>query len=55
MYWYKTNVYLTFQDYYSYTEVPLQCISDTGEDYTLVQAAFVGKVSNYKSRQTAVV
>ena len=33
-----------FQDYYSYTEVPLQCISETGEDYTLVQAAHVGKV-----------
>jgi len=31
-------------DYYSYTEIPIQCISDQdSEDYTLVQAAHVGK------------
>merc|ERR1719370_2359705 len=32
-------------DYYSYTEIPIQCISKkkNGKDYTLVQAAYVGK------------
>ncbi len=32
------------QDYYSYTEIPIECISgDPSKDYNLVQAAFVGK------------
>ena len=31
-------------DYYSYTEIPIECISgDPSKDYNLVQAAFVGK------------
>lgn len=32
------------RDYYSYTEIPIECISETpSRDYNLVQAAFVGK------------
>ncbi len=32
------------KDYYSYTEIPIECISgDPSRDYNLVQAAFVGK------------
>ena len=32
------------RDYYSYTEVPIECISgDPNRDYNLVQAAYVGK------------
>ena len=33
------------RDYYSYTEIPIECISGdkNGRDYNLVQAAFVGK------------
>ena len=32
------------RDYYSYTEIPIECIKGTpSKDYNLVQAAFVGK------------
>jgi plexin A len=32
------------RDYYSYTEIPIECISgDSNKDYNLVQAAYVGK------------
>ena len=32
------------RDYYSYTEIPIECISgNPSKDYNLVQAAFVGK------------
>jgi len=31
------------QDYFSYTEVPLQCVSQSGLDYSLIQAAYNGK------------
>ncbi|KAG1683403.1 Plexin-A2 [Nymphon striatum] len=30
-------------DYYSYTEIPLECHGANGTDYNLVQAAFLGK------------
>ena len=30
-------------DYYSYTEIPIQCSGQDGKDYSLVQAAYVGK------------
>lgn len=31
------------RDYYSYTEVPLECVADNGTRYNLVQAAYVDK------------
>lgn len=31
------------ENYYSYTEIPIDCMSETGRAYNLVQAAYVGK------------
>jgi len=31
------------QNYYSYTEIPIECVSETGKQFNLVQAAYVGK------------
>ncbi|XP_049953527.1 plexin-A4 isoform X2 [Schistocerca serialis cubense] len=31
------------ENYYSYTEIPIDCISEGGRPYNLVQAAYVGK------------
>ncbi|KAF4525115.1 hypothetical protein B566_EDAN005057 [Ephemera danica] len=31
------------ENYYSYTEIPIDCISEDGKRYNLVQAAYVGK------------
>ncbi|KAG8225679.1 hypothetical protein J437_LFUL001711 [Ladona fulva] len=31
------------ENYYSYTEIPVECISEDGKTYNLVQAAYVGK------------
>lgn len=31
------------ENYYSYTEIPIECISEQGKTFNLVQAAYVGK------------
>ena len=31
------------RDYYSYTEVPIECVTENGTRYNLVQAAYVDK------------
>ena len=31
------------RDYYSYTEVPIECVADNGTKYNLIQAAYVDK------------
>lgn len=40
--------------YYSYTEVPLKCRDSNGNDYNLVQAAYVGKAGNELSSQLGI-
>ena len=42
-------------DYYSYTEIPIQCVNkQDNRDYTLVQAAFVGKPGSHLAAELGV-
>ncbi len=41
-------------DNYSYTEVPIECVSKGNEKYNLVQAAFIGKPGKHLARYLEV-
>ena len=44
------------RDYYSYTEIPIECISggNPSKEYNLVQAAFVGKPGSFLAKDLGV-
>ena len=60
-----SNIYFIFlqvrvchddRDYYSYTEIPIECISggNPSKEYNLVQAAFVGKPGSFLAKDLGV-
>ena len=60
-----SNIYFFFlqvrvchddRDYYSYTEIPIECISggNPSKEYNLVQAAFVGKPGSFLAKDLGV-
>lgn len=42
------------ENYYSYTEIPIDCISDMGKTFNLVQAAYVGKAGSDLAQELGI-